>query len=145
MTTDQNASQPLPSVFARFYRAPYIGAIAFLAVFLANPISHSISVWVRYGFTPFTAGLIYLSIGAFGFALFLYGTKNDSEVRGTLLGFAAGMLVGLGWAAYGFKFNEMSLDLPMMAIDEEVTAPGKHCFLTIIRGDMHREPCVFRI
>lgn len=100
----------------RFYRPPLIGLFAFFAVLLANPVAHSLSVAVKELFAREYTSYIHLAIGALGLALLIYGTKRDNEVRGTLLGFAAGLLIWLGWASYAFFYNQIDLELAPVAL-----------------------------
>ncbi|MFZ4110425.1 MAG: hypothetical protein ACOYKQ_08155 [Polymorphobacter sp.] len=108
----------------RFYRAPFVGLLAFLAVLLANPVMHSIRVAARQLLAPAYDGLFNLALGVLGLAILLIGLRRgEDEVRGTLTGFAAGLLIWIGWASYLFSYNDVALGRPMMAITPEQSRP----------------------
>lgn len=111
------------SVLQRLYKPPLIGLFAFCAVILANPISHSLSVIAKYQVPREYTSYVHLAIGACGVALLIYGTLRDSEIWGTLLGFAAGLLVWLGWASYGFAYDAMNLDLSPVTLTPNQVRP----------------------
>lgn len=111
------------TILQRLYRPPFIGLFAFVAVLLANPVAHSLSVAVKQGFPPEYTSLVHIGIGAVGLALLVYGTKKGGEIAGTLLGFAAGLLVWLGWASYGFAYNQINLKLAPIALTETQSLP----------------------
>lgn len=108
----------------RYYRPPFIGVIAFFAVLLALPVAHSFVIVVRDLIGYENAGGLFLSVGGVAAVLLLVGVKRNDEVSGTLLGFAAGMLIWIGWASYSFKFNEVSLQLPMPEVGPGVVWPA---------------------
>jgi len=103
-------------LFARYYRPPFVGLIAFVAIMLGTPLAHTISVLVRdvVGENQFIA---FFAMGTAALGMLWYGTRKNDEVWGTLLGYAAGMLMWIGWASYSFKFNEYSLALGMVDRD----------------------------
>jgi len=105
----------------RLYRPPFIGLFAFIAVLLANPVVHSLSVALKELFPREYTSLVHLMIGVVGVAMLVYGTRRDSEVLGTLLGFGAGLLVWLGWASYAFFYNQFDLELSPVALTSEQT------------------------
>ncbi len=104
------------SALTRYYRPPFIGTIAFAAIMLGTPLAHTVSILVRdvVGKDQFVA---FFLMGSVACAMLLYGTRKNDEVTGTVLGYAAGMLMWIGWASYSFKFNEYSLDLGMIDRD----------------------------
>lgn len=113
----------------RYYRPPFIGIVAFLAVLLAVPLAHSFVIAVRDMIGYENAGGLFLSIGFVAMIMLVVGTKRNEEISGTLLGFAAGMLIWIGWASYSFKFNEISLGLPMQEVSEGVKWPAHLLFI----------------
>ena len=117
----------------RFYKPPLIGAFAFSAALLANPIVHSVSVLAKDLVAKEHTGYVHLAIGALGTVLLVYGTLRDSEIRGTLLGFIAGLLVWLGWASYGFTFNAIDLELSPVTL---TPTQSRSMGLLIIQGSV---------
>ncbi|MSO97943.1 MAG: hypothetical protein EXR11_06965 [Rhodospirillaceae bacterium] len=105
-------------LIARYYRPPFIGLIAFVGVFLGTPLAHSISVLVREIVGRQNEFLTFFVMGTAALVMLLIGTRRNDEVSGTLLGYAAGILMWVGWASYAFKFNEYSLGLGMVARDD---------------------------
>ena len=114
----------------RLYRAPFIGLFAFVAVLLAKPVAHSLGVALKELLPPGLGGAAHLLLGLIGFGMLLYGTRREGEVQGTLLGFAAGLLIWLGWASYLFAFNPMDLQMP--AVD--VGGRDRPAMLLFIQG-----------
>lgn len=107
------------SILRRFYRPPFIGLFAFVAVLLANPVAHSFSVAIKEIFPREWTSLVHLAIGGIGLAMLVYGTRRNSEISGTLLGFGAGLLVWIGWASYAFFYNQLDLGLLPVALTAE--------------------------
>lgn len=108
----------------RLYRAPFVGLLAFVAVLLANPVMHSIRVGARQLMPPALDGAFNLFLGAVGLAILFYGLRRgEDEVRGTLTGFVAGLLIWIGWASYMFSYNDIALGRPMMAITPDQKRP----------------------
>ena len=122
--TDTKSPDPGRTIWQRYYRPPFIGVIAFFAVLLALPVAHSFVIVVRDLIGYENAGGLFLGVGALAAVLLLIGTKRNEEVSGTLLGFAAGMLIWIGWASYAFKFNEITLHLPMPEVAPGVKWPA---------------------
>ncbi len=122
--TDAVAPGPKSGLWKRYYRPPFIGIIAFFAVLLALPLAHAFVIAVRDLIGYENAGGLFLSIGLVAAILLLIGTRRNEEVSGTLLGFLAGMLIWVGWASYSFKFNEVSLGLPMPEVAPGVKWPA---------------------
>ncbi|MDX2142837.1 MAG: hypothetical protein SFV19_05755 [Rhodospirillaceae bacterium] len=108
----------MTSIFTRYDRPPFVGIIAFVAIFLGTPLAHSISVSVREVVGKSNEFAVFFIMGAVALAMLLYGVRRNDEVSGTILGYAAGILMWIGWASYAFKFNEYSLGLGMVARDE---------------------------
>ncbi len=100
-------------LLARYYRPPFIGAIAFAGVFLAVPLAHSLGVVVREVIGKEHAFSVFFTMGCLAAAMFIVGVKRNEEVSGTILGYAAGILIWVGWASYAFSFNQVTLGLPM--------------------------------
>lgn len=134
MSTKQEPEAPAvvtSPALQKLYRAPFIGLFAFIAVLLANPVAHSLGVALKEMLPPAIGGSAHLLLGLVGLGLLLHGTRREGEVQGTLLGFAAGLLIWLGWASYLFAYNPMDLNQGMVEV-----APGQNrpAMLLYIQG-----------
>ena len=107
----------------RLYRPPWVGLLALLIVFLAVPLSHSITTLVGYTVGRDRSLLVLFPIGVIGLVALLYGIRRNTEVSGTLIGFLTGYLLWTGWASYAFRFNEISLSLPMAVFEDGSRRP----------------------
>jgi len=124
----------LPPALARFYRPPVVGGIALAVVLLAVPLTHSLSMLIRgVGDALGNPALAYLPVGFAGLFLLVWGIRRNTEVAGTLIGFATGLLLWTGWAAWSFRANEVSLGLPMPALDGDTRWPSN---LLYIQGSL---------
>jgi hypothetical protein len=101
------------TLLARFHRPPHIGIIALAVVALALPLTHSLSVLALNLFGPERSFYAYFPIGVVALGLLIAGVRRDTEVSGTILGLVAGLMLWTGWASYSFRFNGLSLGLPM--------------------------------
>lgn len=108
----------MSALIARYYRKPFIGIFAFVAIFLGTPLAHTITVVIIDVVGKDNSYMAFLSIGALAAAMLLYGTRKNDEVTGTVLGYATGVLLWIGWASYSFKYHEFSLSMPMIARDD---------------------------
>lgn len=117
------------SVAARLYRPPLVGIVALVAVFLALPLTHSLSMVARILAQSIDPFLVYVPIGVVALLLLIYGVRRNTEIAGTLIGFVSGMLLWTGWAAYAFRFNEMSLGLPMPVLDGSTRWPSNLLYI----------------
>jgi hypothetical protein len=106
------------ALLQRYYRKPFIGIFAFVAVMLGTPLAHSITVVIIDAVGKDNSYMVFLTLGVIAAGMLLYGTRKNEEVSGTLLGYAAGVLLWIGWASYSFKFHEFSLNMPMIARTE---------------------------
>ena len=85
------------TLLQRYYRPPFIGAIAFAAVFLAVPLAHSLGVVLRQVMGPNNSFWAFSMVGALALAMFLVGLRRNDEVSGTVLGYIAGILM---WGSF---------------------------------------------
>lgn len=122
-------SQPASAFLRRFYRPPLIGVIALVTVFLALPLTHSLSVLALNSLGRERSFFLYFPLGVIAAVMLWYGIRRDREVSGTLLGFAAGLLLWTGWASYAFRFNEISLGLPMPQLDDATRWPNNLLYI----------------
>jgi hypothetical protein len=114
---------------ARLYRPPLVGLVALVVVMLALPLTHSLSMVARWASGLVDPALVYLPMGFLALALLVYGVRQQSEVAGTLIGFATGLLAWTGWASYAFRYNEMSLHLPMPVLGGETRWPNNLLYI----------------
>lgn len=113
----------------RLYRPPLVGVVALVVVFLALPLTHSLSMVARTLAASVEPVLVYTPIGVIGLLLLVWGIRRNTEVAGTLIGFVSGMLLWTGWAAYAFRFNEMSLGLPMPVLEGDTRWPNNLLYI----------------
>ena len=113
----------------RLYRPPLVGVLALVTVFLALPLTHSLSVLALNTLGRERSFFLYFPMGVLALGMLWYGVRRDREVSGTLLGFIAGMLLWTGWASYAFRFNEISLGLPMPQLDETTRWPNNLLYI----------------
>lgn len=114
---------------ARLHRPPLVGVTALFAVFLAVPMTHALSMVAREAARSVEPALVYLPIGAAALLLLVHGVRRGGEVAGTLIGFASGLLLWTGWAAYAFRFNELSLGLPMPVLAGDTRWPNNLLYI----------------
>jgi hypothetical protein len=115
--------------FQRLYRPPWVGLLALVIVFLALPLSHSVTVLVNYTVGREASHLFLLPLGLASVGLLVWGIRRDDEVSGTLIGFLTGYLMWTAWASYAFRFNEISLGLPMPELGDGMRWPMNLLFI----------------
>jgi len=115
--------------FARYYRPPWIGVLALLVVFLALPLSHSVTMLVHFTVGREASHMALMPLGLLSLLLLIWGVRRNDEVSGTLIGFLSGYLLWTAWAAYSFRFNEISLDLPMPELGHGMRFPMHLLFI----------------
>lgn len=103
---------------AAWHRPPFIGLLALFVALLGTPLTHSISVFAYRVIGPEQSILFLFPLGLLSLGLLIVAVRSPKESTGTLLGYVAAMLMWTGWAAYAFKFNEMSLQMPMADLGE---------------------------
>ena len=111
------------------YRPPWVGLLALLVVFLAVPLSHSVTMLVSYTVGRQQSILVLFPLGVVGVFALVYGIRRNAEVGGTLIGFLTGYLLWTGWASYAFRFNEISLSLPMAVLEDGSPRPMHLLFI----------------
>lgn len=111
------------------FRPPLVGAVALFVVFLALPLTHSLSMLTRELSRSIDPLLVSMPIGFAALLLLVWGIRRNTEVAGTLIGFVSGMLLWTGWAAYAFRFNEASLGLPMPVLAGEMRWPNNLLYI----------------
>lgn len=123
-----DAMTPSP-LLARLYRPPLVGAVALVAVFIALPLTHSLSMLARALAGHVDGIYIYFPLGLVALLALVYGIRRNTEVAGTLIGFATGLLLWTGWASYAFRFNEISLGLPMPMLNGTARWPSNLLYI----------------
>ncbi len=106
-----------------------VGVIALVVVFLALPVTHSLSMLALTVAGREESFYFYFPLGVIALPILVWGIRRNTEVAGTLIGFGAGLLLWTGWASYAFRFNEISLGLPMPALSEDVRRPINLLFI----------------
>lgn len=96
---------------------PWIGLLALVVAFIGTPLSHSLSVAAYRVLGRDQAHLLLLPLGMLALVLLWIAVRSRRESTATLLGYLSALLVWVGWAAYAFKFNEISLAMPMAMIE----------------------------
>lgn len=127
MTTDRETPR-LPPALLKFYKPPVIGVIALILTLAANPIMHAAVTAMKELAGPGHALIAYQIVGAIAFIALIWGIRRNDEVSGTLIGFAAGMLLWACWASYAFKFNAISYDMPRLPISDSGATRAPHLF-----------------
>ncbi len=102
---------------SRWHQPPWIGLLALLVAFLGTPLTHSLSVGAYRVLGREQAFMGLLPLGLFSLVLLWMAVRHPRESGATLLGYLSALLMWTGWAAYAFKFNEISLNLPMADIE----------------------------
>ncbi|MFO1426805.1 MAG: hypothetical protein U1F11_07490 [Steroidobacteraceae bacterium] len=110
-TTGQGAGR-----LARWHRPPYIGVLALVVAFLGTPLSHSIGALAMRVAGREHSFRVFFPLGCLALLLLVIAVRSRRESVGTLLGYASALLMWIGWASYAFRFNEISLQLPMAEV-----------------------------
>ena len=124
-----HAGQPTPARLNPLYKPPLIGLLAFFIALLASPVFHSISVATKDLFPEAYALHAHLLLGVVGLGLLLYGSRSENEAVGTLTGFAAGMLMWVGWASASFYYQAKDSGIAAVAITESQNRNGNFLFI----------------
>jgi hypothetical protein len=105
------------AIVARWHRPPFIGLLALFVAFLGTPLSHSLGAFATRVAGREQSFWVLFPIGCLALVLLVIAVRSRRESVGTLLGYLSAMLMWTGWAAYSFKFNEISLHLPMADVE----------------------------
>ncbi|MFZ9653689.1 MAG: hypothetical protein ACO3A8_10120 [Steroidobacteraceae bacterium] len=90
--------------------------MALFVAFLGTPLTHSLSVTGYRVLGREQSYLVFLPLGLLAFALLVAAVRSRKESTATVLGYISALLIWAGWAAYAFKFNEISLQMPMATV-----------------------------
>lgn len=96
---------------------PWVGLLALVVAFVGTPLSHSLSVTAYRVLGRDQAHLLLLPLGLLALVLLWIAVRSRRESTSTLLGYLSALLIWVGWAAYAFKFNEISLAMPMAMVE----------------------------
>ena len=96
---------------------PFVGLLALFVAFLGTPLSHSLSVGAYRVLGRDQSHLVLLPLGLLALVLLVFAVRSRKESTGTVLGYLSALLMWVGWGAYAFKFNEISLQMPMASIE----------------------------
>lgn len=91
-------------MLGKFYRPPFVGVIAFIAVLMGQPLGHTLYVLLKPIFGPadevsFPASFL---CGLVGFILVWVGLKKQ-ETSATWLGFIGAILIWTGWFEFSWE------------------------------------------
>jgi hypothetical protein len=87
--------------FKKYYQAPIPAIIAVLIVYFWQGLGHTVMYLMEHRWFPDQVLLVAFLGGLIG-AIMIYVGRNKSENAATLLGFAGGSLVWLGWIEFSF-------------------------------------------
>jgi hypothetical protein len=87
--------------FKKYYQAPIPAIIAVLIVYFWQGLGHTVMYLMEHRWFPQQVLLVAFIAGLVG-AVMIYVGRNKSENAATLLGFAGGSLVWLGWIEFSF-------------------------------------------
>jgi len=96
---------------------PFVGLLALFVAFLGTPLTHSLSVAGYRLLGREQSHLVFLPLGLLALGLLIAAVRSRKESTATVLGYLSALLLWTGWAAYAFKFNEISLQMPMASIE----------------------------
>jgi hypothetical protein len=113
-----------PSAGLGIHRAPLIGLMALVLVFLWRMAAHAITVVNMRSFPGEQLYFVGGAIGLFGCALIWIGMKRD-ELGATLLGYMGGAFIWMGWFETAFHGFSESLAIPtLMSNGVPALTPG---------------------
>ena len=96
---------------------PFVGLLALFVAFLGTPLTHSLSVAGYRLLGREQSHLVFLPLGLLALGLLITAVRSRKESTATVLGYLSALLLWTGWAAYAFKFNEISLQMPMASLE----------------------------
>jgi len=113
-----------PSAGVGLYRAPLIGLMALVLVFLWRMAAHAITVVNMRSFPDERLYFVGAVIGLVGCALIWIGMRRD-ELGGTLFGYMGGAFIWMGWFESAFHGFSASLAIPtLMSNGQPALTPG---------------------
>lgn len=122
--------QPQNALVRLFYRPPFIGIVAFLAVLLAIPLAHMAMMLNLNLFGEAHRYQSAFALGWVGIALLALGAKIRREAPATWLGFFGGMLTWTTWVEFSLIwFGRDVFPLPAQVAGERVIQYPEHMIL----------------
>jgi hypothetical protein len=113
MTDTTAALTPPPSgILSLLYRPPFVGLLAFLIVFVAQALGHTVMIMMENVFGKEYIFQSAFSLGVVGAVLLFLGMRTQNEVAATWYGFWAGTLLWTGWVEFAFVWSGDYLGVP---------------------------------
>ncbi len=113
-------------MFARLYRPPFLGALAFLLVLLVQALGHTQMVLMERMFGQEYVYHVATFMGVLGCVLVYLGVRYGSnEVAATWLGFFGGTYIWCGWVEFAFVFyaNHLGVEARDLSGNGAITKP----------------------
>ena len=101
---------------------PWVGLLGLSLVLLWRVIAHCVVVIENHLLEPPERLVFGAVVGALGIALVWRGLRRD-ELPSTLLGFAGGALVWMGWFEHGFEALSRVMAVPPLMVDGRYALP----------------------
>ncbi|MEZ5458253.1 MAG: hypothetical protein R3E65_02635 [Steroidobacteraceae bacterium] len=117
--------------FKRYYQAPLPAIIAVLIVYFWQGLGHTVMYLMEHRWFPDQVLLVAFLGGLIG-AVMIYIGRNKSENAATLLGFAGGSLVWLGWIEFSFVWVADDLGVQEAMWGAKPTLPEYRVMLSSI-------------
>lgn len=127
--------QPAHPLVRFFYRPPFIGISAFLAVLLAIPLAHMAMMLNQNLFGQEHRYRAAALLGLVGIAMLAAGAKIRREAPATWLGFFGGMLTWTTWVEFSFMwFGRELYPGPAEILGDKVIQYPEHLMLMTTFG-----------
>lgn len=101
---------------------PWIGLLGLALVLLWRVLAHCVVVIENHLLEPAARSVFGALVGAVGVALVWRGRRGD-ELQATLLGFAGGALLWMGWFEHAFEALSRSMALPPLMFEGRYALP----------------------
>jgi hypothetical protein len=135
MDTAADTFQPTQPLARFFYRPPFIGISAFLAVLLAIPLAHMAMMLNQNLFGQEHRYEAAALLGLAGIAMLAAGAKIRREAPATWLGFFGGMLAWTTWVEFSFMwFGRERYPEPAAIGTEKIFPSTEHLMLMTTFG-----------
>jgi hypothetical protein len=120
-----------PAGFKRYYQAPLPAILAVLIVYVWQGLGHTVMYLMEHKWFPQDVLFAAFICGLVG-AVMIYVGRNKSENAATLLGFAGGSLVWLGWIEFSFVWVADDLGVQEAMWGAKPTLPEYRVMLSSI-------------